>query len=155
VREPTIPKSTFPLLTLDSCAVNDLLGYLAATMMGALAEKPPIKMRLMVGQGLIFVAPALGMWRVYESCIKDVNRLSAECKDEALGAAILNNVNGVAYSAKGELKQSTTFFLRSGQSYLKLRDSTCAARHPNLAHVRASATQIWRLRERHPNLATA
>ena len=51
------------------------------------------------------------------------NRLAGECEDQVVGGSVLNNVNGFAYSAKGELKQSSAFFLKASAEYLKLRET--------------------------------
>jgi len=50
-------------------------------------------------------------------------RLAVECEDQSVGNAILNNVNGIAYGSKGELKQSAAFFLKSSAEFLKLRET--------------------------------
>jgi len=51
-----------------------------------------------------------------------MDRLAVECEDQVIDSSVLNNVNGFVYSLKGELKQSSAFFLKSSAEFFKLRE---------------------------------
>ena len=101
--------------------LRDQLGFLTATIL-ACQKNAPVRSRLELMQALALIAPSMRLFKIYDFSIKETNRLSLECKNEVVASAILNVVNGYAYSAKGELKQSAAAFKKASKDYMKQRD---------------------------------
>ena len=68
----------------------------------------------------VLLAPVLRLWKIYDMSIKETNRLGLEGGDAS--SAIVNIVNGVALSAKGELKQSAAAFKKAANDFMRDRD---------------------------------
>jgi len=102
--------------------LNDLPGYLACIFMDVLSRDSTAKTILKACLGLVSIAPAIGLWSVYELSVREANRLAMEVEDEVYGSANLNLINGMAYSSRGELKQASGYFLKGGQDMFTLRD---------------------------------
>ncbi|GMI25417.1 hypothetical protein TeGR_g9773 [Tetraparma gracilis] len=104
---------------------NDALGFLSLSLFILLhTSRPTATMVKFASQFGSFIAPLLGLTRVSEHLTMEVNRLASQCtgKDGVVASAFLNFSNGMAYGAKGELRQAAGFFAAAAKVSLELRD---------------------------------
>jgi hypothetical protein len=85
----------------------------------------------------------LGLTSVSEHLTMEVNRLAGQCsgKDAVVASTFLNLTNGMAYGAKGELRQSAGFFAAAAKANLV---SSTLTHNPNLANLQRSLSPSLR-----------